>query len=87
MHRILEKTCERRIVTILLNGAEAWTMTRSDKSILVVFGRKVLRKLYCPLRVRNFEGRSQWNEELYEIGIVNQGTAAMLIMRSCSPGG
>ena len=39
------------ILPVLLYGAEAWTLTRNDAAVLRVFERKVLRKIFGPLRV------------------------------------
>ncbi|XP_049315624.1 uncharacterized protein LOC125779109 [Bactrocera dorsalis] len=55
------------IIPVLLYGAEAWTMSTTDESTLRVFERKVLRKIYGPLRVGHGEYRIRWNDELYEI--------------------
>ena len=43
------------------------TMTTSDEAALGVFERKILRKIYGPLRVGNGEYRRRWNDELYEL--------------------
>ncbi|XP_050339022.1 uncharacterized protein LOC126765340 isoform X2 [Bactrocera neohumeralis] len=55
------------IIPVLLYGAESWTMSTTDESTLRVFERKVLRKIFGPLRVSHGEYRIRWNDELYEI--------------------
>ena len=54
------------IMPVLLCGAEAWTLTKSDEHALGVFERKILRNIYG-LYCDNGEWRIQWNHELYEI--------------------
>ena len=45
---ILYKTL---ILPVLLYGAEAWTLLSTDAATLRVFERKILRKIYGPVRV------------------------------------
>ena len=54
------------IMPVLLYGAEAWTLSKSDEHALGVFERKILRKIYGPYS-DNGEWRIRWNHELYEI--------------------
>ena len=55
------------IMPVLVYGAEAWTMKASDEAALGVFERKILRKIYGPLRVGDGEYRRRFNDELYEL--------------------
>ena len=51
---------------MLLYGAKAWTLLNNDATALRVFERKILRKIFGPLRVGdNF--RIRYNSELYEL--------------------
>ena len=43
------------ILSVLLYGAEIWTITSSDEHALGVFDRKILRKIYVP-----FCDRGEW---------------------------
>ena len=54
------------ILPVLLYGAEAWVVTQSDAAALGVFERKVLRKIFGPLRVGD-DYRIRMNHELYEL--------------------
>ena len=54
------------ILPVLLYGAEAWVVTQSDAAALGVFERKVLRKIFGPLRVGD-DFRIRMNHELYEL--------------------
>ena len=54
------------ILPVLLYGAETWMLTSSDKQALVVFERKILRKIYGPFCDRG-EWRIRWNQEQYDI--------------------
>ena len=54
------------IMPVLLYGAEAWTLSKSDEHALGVFERKILRKIYGPY-CDNGDWRIRWNHELYEI--------------------
>ena len=51
---------------MLLYGAEAWTLLSPDAAALRVFERKVLRKIFCPVRVGN-DFRIRFNSVLYEL--------------------
>jgi len=54
------------ILPVLLYGAESWTVTQSDAAALGVFERKILRKIFGPIRVGG-DYRIRWNDELYEL--------------------
>ena len=53
-------------MSVLLYGAETWTLTSSDDQALGAFEMKILRKIYGPFCDRE-EWRIRWNQELYEI--------------------
>ncbi|XP_053968149.1 uncharacterized protein LOC128869602 [Anastrepha ludens] len=54
------------IIPVLLYGAEAWVVSQSDAAALGVFERKVLRKIFGPMRVGE-DYCSRTNNELYEL--------------------
>ena len=51
---------------MLLYGAEAWTLLSTDATALRIFERKVLRKIFGPVRVGD-DFRIRFNSELYEL--------------------
>ena len=51
---------------MLLYGAEAWTLSSTDAAALEVFDRKVMRKIFGPVRVGD-DYRIRTNRELYEL--------------------
>ena len=50
----------------MLKIAEAWTLLSTDAAALGVFERKVLRKIFGPVRVGD-DFRIGFNSELYEL--------------------
>ena len=60
---ILYKTL---ILPVLLYGAEAWTLLSTDAAALRVFERKLLRKIFGPVRVGD-DFRIRFKSELYEL--------------------
>ena len=54
------------ILPVYLYGAEAWTLLSTDAAALRVFERKVLRKIFGPVRVGD-DFRIRFNRELYEL--------------------
>ena len=54
------------ILPVLLYGAEAWTLSSTDAAALGVFERKVLRKIFGPVRVGD-DYRIRTNRELHEL--------------------
>ena len=60
---ILYKTL---ILPVLLNGAKACTLLSTDAAALRVFERKVVHKIFGPVRVGN-DFRIRFNSELYEL--------------------
>ena len=61
----LYRTLVRPVVTY---ACETWTMTKADQRSLLVFERKVLRKIFWPV-VEPRTGQWQWrtNAELEEL--------------------
>jgi len=57
---LLYKTLIRPIVTY---GAETWTMTKKEEQALLIFERKMFRKIYGP-KYENGEWKSRTNREL-----------------------
>jgi len=47
-------------------GAEAWTLTKKEEQALLIFERKIFRKIYYP-KYENGEWESQMNCELEEM--------------------
>ena len=54
---------------MLLYGPKAWTLLSTDAAALRVFERKVLRKIFGPVRVAD-DLRIQFSSELYELRLV-----------------
>ena len=50
----------------LAYGSETWVVSKSDKAILGVFERKILRAIFGPTN-DNGEWRIKYNNELYSI--------------------
>jgi hypothetical protein len=59
---LLYKTLIRLVVSY---GAEAWTITKKDEQALLVFERKIFRRIYGP-KYENGEWKSRTNQELDE---------------------
>jgi hypothetical protein len=47
-------------------GAEAWTMAKKEEQALLIFERKIIRRIYGP-KYENGEGKSRTNRELEEM--------------------
>ena len=60
---LLYKTLIRTVVTY---GAEVWTMTRKEEVALLIFERKILRRIYGP-KYEDGEWKSRTNQEPEEI--------------------
>ena len=54
------------ILPMLLYGAETWVLSQSDVAALGVFERKILRKIFGPVRIGE-DYRIRMNHELYEL--------------------
>ena len=60
---ILYKTLIRPVVSY---GAEAWTVTKKEEQALLIFERKIFRRIYGP-EYENGEWKSRTNRELEEM--------------------
>jgi hypothetical protein len=60
---LLHKTLVR---PILLYGAECWTLSRTNEKMVDVFERKILRRIYGPIKDRD-QWRCRFNKELYDL--------------------
>ena len=60
---ILYKTLIRPVV---LCGAEAWTLTKKEEQVLLIFERKIFRRIYGA-KYENGEWKSRTNRELEEM--------------------
>ena len=47
-------------------GAEAWTLTKKEEQILLIFESKIFRRMYGP-KCENGEWKSRTNRELEEV--------------------
>jgi hypothetical protein len=52
------------IIPVLIYGAETWTLSTSEKNLLGIFERKILRMIFGPVCDRG-EWRIRYNNELY----------------------
>ena len=52
------------IKPVLMYGVETWVLSKVDELRLGVFKRKILRRIYGPIREEAI-WRSRYNEELY----------------------
>ena len=60
---ILYKTLISPVVSY---GAEAWTLTKKEEQTLLIFERKIFRRIYGP-KYENGEWKCRANRELQEI--------------------
>jgi hypothetical protein len=60
---LLYKTLIRPIVAY---GAETWTMTKKEEKVLLIFERKIFRRI-CGLKYENGQWKSGTNRELEEM--------------------
>jgi hypothetical protein len=47
-------------------GAECWTLSRTNKRVLDVIERKILRRIYGPVQDKG-QWKSRYNKELYDL--------------------
>jgi len=47
-------------------GAEAWTLKKEEEQALLIFERKIFRRIYGP-KYENWEWKSRMNRELEEM--------------------
>ena len=57
---MLYKTLIRPVVSC---GAEGWTLTKKEEQVLLIFGRKIFRRIYGP-KCENGEWKCRTNREL-----------------------
>ena len=57
------KTLKRPVVSY---GVEAWTLMKKEEQALLIFERKIIRRIYGP-KHENREWKSRTNRELEEI--------------------
>ena len=50
-----------------LYGAETWTMTKKEEQALLIFERKIFRRIHGP-KCEDGEWKSRTNRELEELG-------------------
>ena len=50
----------------MLYGVEAWTLTKKEQQALLIFKRKIFRRIYGP-KYENGEWKSRTNRELEEM--------------------
>ena len=60
---VLYKTLIRPAVSY---GAEAWTLTKKEEQALIIFERKIFRRIYGP-KYENEKWKSRTNRELEEM--------------------
>ena len=58
--------CKTLIRPVVSCGAEAWTLTKKEELALLIFERKIFRRIYGP-KYENGEWRSRTNRELEEM--------------------
>jgi hypothetical protein len=58
------KTIIRPVVTY---GCETWVLNQSNKERLDILERRILRKIYGPVRDQHDEWRIRWKHELYQL--------------------
>jgi hypothetical protein len=51
---------------VLAYGSETWALSKSDKAILGIFERKILRAIFGPTN-DNGKWRIKYNNELYTV--------------------
>jgi hypothetical protein len=57
---------KKLIRPVVSYGTEAWTMTKKEEQALLIFERKICRRIYGP-KYENGEWKSRTNRELEEV--------------------
>ena len=65
-HTFCRLRFELRIRPVVSYGAEAWTLTKKEEQALLIFERKIYRRIYGP-KYENGEWKSRTNRELEEM--------------------
>jgi len=60
------KLCKAPVRPVVVYGSECWVLTENIKQKLLVFERKILRRIFGPTQKPNGEWRLKINEELEE---------------------
>ena len=55
-----------QIKPVMSYGAEAWTVTKKEEQAVLIFERKIFRRIYGP-KYENGEWKSRTNRELEEM--------------------
>lgn len=68
----ISRQCKVRLYKTLIRpvlcyGSEAWTLTQQTENQLKIFERKILRRIFGPVRVNQNEWRIRTNEEVQEM--------------------
>jgi len=58
--------CKTLITPAVSYGAEAWTLRKKEEQALLIFERKIFKRMYCP-KYENGEWKSRTNRELKEM--------------------
>ena len=58
--------CKTLIRPVVSYGAEAWTLTNKEEQAMLIFERKIFRRIYGP-KYENREWKSRANRELEEM--------------------
>ena len=69
--RLLSRSCKATLYKTLIKpvltyASETWTLTKRDQSSLNIFERKILRRIYGPIKDGNI-WRRRYNSELYAL--------------------
>jgi hypothetical protein len=63
----LKVTYSTILIPIAVYGSECWVLTENIKQKLLVFERRILRRIFGPIQKANGEWRLETNEELENI--------------------
>jgi len=61
------KICKSLIRPVVTYGCEAWTLTNRDEQHLRIFERRILRKIFGPVKNEDGSWRIRMNYELNEL--------------------
>ena len=66
-HAVKIRIYKTIIRPVLIYGCQTWVLNKNAVSMLQIFERKVMRKIYGPIRVGNDEWRIRTNRELQDL--------------------